>query len=172
MYGDGEYRLILRDSVGNQIWDQPSSTIVSAAMAPVILAPTIADAVELLGINDLIDAEALARANADSAEQTARIAADNAEIAARQAADTTLQTNIDNERTRALAAEAHLQTEIDALTPGGGSGAVIVQGGLGTVSTLLPTPGRVHILAWRDVDRVRHQQLGRGHRRLVCRGAG
>src|SRR5580765_8611613 len=53
-WGDGEYRLILRDAVGNLIWDQPATTIVSAAMAPVMLAPTIADAVHLLGIDDMI----------------------------------------------------------------------------------------------------------------------
>jgi hypothetical protein len=87
MYGDGDYRLVLNDSAGNLIWDQPSSTIVSAAMQPVISAPTTADAVNLLGINDLIAAEASARTSADSAEQTARIAADNAEASARAAAD-------------------------------------------------------------------------------------
>src|SRR4051812_17226097 len=50
VFGDGEYRVVLRDAVGNLIYDQLSSTIVSAAMAPVMLAPTIADAVSLLGL--------------------------------------------------------------------------------------------------------------------------
>jgi hypothetical protein len=44
MYGDGKYRLILRDAAGNEIWDIEATTIVSAAMAPVVEAPTIADA--------------------------------------------------------------------------------------------------------------------------------
>jgi hypothetical protein len=106
MYGDGDYRLVLNDAAGNLIWDQPSSTIVSAAMQPVISAPTIEDAVGLLGINDLIAAEASARAAADSAEAAARTAADNAEASARAAEDTTLQAAIDAETARAEAAEA------------------------------------------------------------------
>src|SRR3954470_6191883 len=101
MFGDGDYRLVLRDALGNLIFDQPATTIVSAAMAPVVSAPTIADAVDLLGLGDASASEAAARAAADSAEQTARINADNAEKAAREAADTTLQTNIDAEVARA-----------------------------------------------------------------------
>jgi hypothetical protein len=124
-WGDGEYRLILRDAAGNQVWDQPATTIVSAAMAPVVSAPTISDALELLGIDDLIAAEAAARSAADSAEQTARIAADTAETNARTAADTTLQANIDAEVARATAAEAALAG--GAL--GGGSGYANIAGG-------------------------------------------
>jgi len=105
MWGSGDYRLVLRDSVGNEIWDQPATTIVSAAMAPVVSAPTIADAVHQLGIDGLIATEAADRAAADSAEQTARMAA-----------DTTLQTNIDNEVTARTAGDANLQTQIDAIT--------------------------------------------------------
>ncbi len=108
MFGDGDFRLVLRDVLGNLIWDQPSTSIVSAAMAPVVSAPTIADAVDLLGLGDAAADEAAARAAADSAEQTARINGDNTEKAAREAADTTLQTNIDAEKTRAMAAEAAL----------------------------------------------------------------
>ncbi len=67
-------------------------------MEPVVSAPTIPDALNLLGVNALISAEATARSNADSAEQSARIAADNAITAAYTAADTTLQTNITNEQ--------------------------------------------------------------------------
>ena len=106
MYGDGDYRLVLNDAAGNLIWDQPSSTIVSAAMQPVISAPTIEDAVEMLGVNDLIAAEASARAAADSAEAAARTAADNAEAAARIASDGDLHTQIADEVARATAAEA------------------------------------------------------------------
>jgi hypothetical protein len=95
MYGDGDYRLILRDAAGNQVWDQPSSTIVSAAMQPVVSAPDLATARNLLGVDDAIAAEAAARSSADTAEQTARIAADTAETNARTAADANLQSQID-----------------------------------------------------------------------------
>jgi hypothetical protein len=131
MYGDGDYRLILRDALGSQIWDQPSSTFVSAAMEPVITAPTIADAVALLGIDDLIATEAAARAAADSAETSARVTE-----------DTLLQNAIAAEVTRAEAAETGLQTQIDAL-PGGATN--LVQGGQGDASSghvriTYPTP--------------------------------
>lgn len=108
MFGDGEYRLILKDVAGNQIWDQPSSTLVSAAMAPVIIAPTIAEAVRLLGIQALIDAEAAARAAADAAEANARAAADAAETARAEAAEAA-------ETARAEAAEAALSARIAVL---------------------------------------------------------
>jgi hypothetical protein len=87
MYGDGNYRLVLRDASGNLVWDQPSSTVISAAMFPVVSAPTIADANNLLGTSTLVNNEAAARAAADSAEANARIAADNAEATARANAD-------------------------------------------------------------------------------------
>ena len=123
MFGDGDYRLVLSDAAGNLVFDQWSSTIVSAAMQPVVSAPTIADAVNLLGIDALIAAEASARSAADSAEQSARIAADNAEATARANADTAetaraeaaenaLTTNLNAEIARAEAAEAALAAEI------------------------------------------------------------
>jgi len=104
LWGDGDYRLILRDAAGNLIWDIAATTLVSAAMYPVVSAPTIADAKVLLGIDGSIADEAAARAAADSAEQSARIAADNA-----------LQANIDAETARAEAAEAALDTRVTAL---------------------------------------------------------
>jgi hypothetical protein len=111
IYGDGTYRQILRDAAGNLVWDQLTDSLVSRAMAPVVAAPTIAEAQRLLGIGtDLAQAladETAARIAADNAEQAARIAADNAEQAARTAADTA-------ETSRAQAAEANLQSEIDA----------------------------------------------------------
>jgi hypothetical protein len=131
MYGDGDYRLILKDKLGNLIFDGPATTIVSAAMEPVVSAPTIPDALALLGVNALISAEATARSNADSAEQTARIAADNAEASARTAADTTLQTNITNEQGSRVAADNALQAQITALPPAV-TNAVTMQTGTGT----------------------------------------
>jgi hypothetical protein len=136
LYGDGEYRLILRDSVGNEIWDIEATTIVSAAMAPVVEAATISDALALLGVSDLIAAEATARSAADSAEQTARIAADNAEASTRAAADTTNATAISTETTRAMAAEAALAG--GALSGGTGyahvAGPNIIQWGAGSAT--------------------------------------
>jgi hypothetical protein len=93
LYGSGDYRLILRDAAGNLIYDQLSSTVVSDAMMPVVSAPTIADAQNLLGITGLATSAALA--SAISTEQTARIAADTAETNARTAADANLQSQID-----------------------------------------------------------------------------
>lgn len=118
VFGDGAYRCILRDSVGNLVFDQYSDTIVSAAMQPVMSAATIEDAVALLGIDDMIAAEAAARAAADSAEQTARIAADNA-----------LGARIDAETAARIAADDALNTRIDDLPSGGTPGVTGVQGG-------------------------------------------
>ncbi len=108
VYGDGLYRTILKDAAGNEIWDQPSSTLVSAAMAPVVIAPTIAEAVRLLGIQDLIDLEAVARAAADATEAAARAAADAAEAIARDAADAALSA-------AATASDTALSARISAL---------------------------------------------------------
>jgi hypothetical protein len=104
VFGDGAYRCVLRDSVGNLIFDQYSDTLVSAAMAPVVSAPTLEDAREALGITDAIADEAADRAAAIDAEATARTAA-----------DTTLQANIDAEETARIAGDATLQSDIDAL---------------------------------------------------------
>jgi hypothetical protein len=117
MYGSGDYRLIIRDAIGNEIADIEATTIVSAAMAPVVAAPTIADAVHQLGIDGLIATEAADRAAADSAEQSARMSA-----------DTTLQTNIDNEVTARTAGDANLQTQIDAITGAGTPAGVLPAG--------------------------------------------
>jgi hypothetical protein len=122
-WGDGDYRLVLSDAAGNLIWDQPATTVVSAAMASVVSAPTIAEAVALLGINDLIAAETAARVAADGAEQSARIAADNAEATTRANADTAeanariagdanSHTEVVNEYNRAYAAEQALAAQI------------------------------------------------------------
>lgn len=108
LYGDGLYRTILHDAAGNLIWDQPSSTLVSAAMAPVCIAIDLPTARAAMGITDAIAAEATARAAAVTAEATARAAADTAEATARAAADTVLTTALAAEVTRAKAAEAVL----------------------------------------------------------------
>jgi hypothetical protein len=109
---------VLSDVDGNLVWDQLSTTIVSSAMAPVVMAPTIAEAVRLLGIQDLIDAEATARSNADNALQGQINSKANqsdltAEINRAQAAETNLQNELNAEIARAEAAEANLQSQID-----------------------------------------------------------
>lgn len=110
LYGDGDFRLILRDAAGNLIWDQPATTIVSAAMQPVVAAPTIAAAQVLLGITGFATSSDLA--SAISTEQNARTAADTAETNARTAADTA-------ETNARTAADTNLQSQINAITAGG-----------------------------------------------------
>lgn len=155
IYGDGTYRLVVKDSEGNLIWDQPSNTLVSDAMAPVTIAPTIADALEILGVTDAIAtavaAEAAARATDITSVQTALTAEANARIAA----DTDIQTALTAEATERIAqdaaevtnrtaADANLQSQIDtgtALPPGmvtqtGSS----TSNGAGDFSVTLPVP--------------------------------
>jgi hypothetical protein len=137
MWGDGSYRLVLHDAAGNLIADFPATTLVSAAMYPVVNAPTIADAVSAMGIDTLISDEATARAAADAAEQNARIAADNnltASVVALQNGLAATNNNVTAETTRATNAENNLQTQVDNLTasvasgPAGG-GALTIQSG-------------------------------------------
>jgi len=104
IYGSGEYRVILRDADGNLIFDRNTTTIVSDAMAPVVDAPTIADALQLLGIQDLINAAVAAETTrAEAAEQALQTALNN-EISRAEAAESNLQSSIN-----------HLQSEIDAI---------------------------------------------------------
>jgi len=141
LYGDGAYRLVLRDALGNQIFDAVTSSVVSAAMLPVVQAATIPDAVVLLGIQALIDtsvaAEATLRAAADTALDTAIASA----ASAQSAVNTALTAAINAEVTRAEAAEAVLQGEIDTidtalgLLPTNAAGSVRV----GEFSTVSPS---------------------------------
>lgn len=115
IFGDGEYRLVLRDADGNLIYDQWTSCVVSDAMQPVVVAPTIADAVQLLGIQDMIDASVSAeQARAQSVEAGLATAINN-EVARATNAEATLTTNLNAEIARAEAAEANLQSQIDGL---------------------------------------------------------
>jgi hypothetical protein len=110
--------LVLKDAAGNLIADFPATTLVSAAMYPVVNAPTIADAVSAMGIDTLISDEATARAAADAAEQNARIAADNnltASVVALQNELAATNNNVTAETTRATDAENNLQTQVDNL---------------------------------------------------------
>jgi hypothetical protein len=120
VYGDGDYRLMLNDASGNLIWDQPSSTIVSAAMQPVMAAPTLAAAMQTLGVNAAIADEATARSEADST-LTNNL---NAEVVRAEAAESTLTTDLNNEVTRATAAENAITTQINGLLSVRGGEAV------------------------------------------------
>jgi hypothetical protein len=114
-YGDGAYRIRLRDALGNVVWDEPTDSLVSLAMVPVVSAATLAGARTALGVDTAIAAEATTRAAADTAEATARAAADttlttnlSSEATTRASADTTNATAISTETARAMAAEAAL----------------------------------------------------------------
>jgi hypothetical protein len=150
-WGDGDYRLVLNDAAGNLIWDQPATTIVSAAMEPVTSAPTISEAIQLLGIQDLVDtsvaAEASIRAAAITAEANARTAADttlqnniDGETANRGTADITLQNNINAEQARAEAAEAALQGNHDGLASQGIRAGSLTTDGEGNFSVSFSPP--------------------------------
>jgi hypothetical protein len=146
VFGDGVYRLVLHDAMGNLIFDQSSDTVVSAAMYPVVNG-SIANAQTLLGIDATaaadIAAETAARIAADNAEQTARIAADNAEATARSNADNGLTAGLNNEATTRANADTNLQNQINTITGGASTagiraGTVITDAGGGFTLTFTP----------------------------------
>ena len=138
IWGDGDYRVVLRDAEGNLVYDQPSSTLVSAAMVPVVRAPTIADAREALGINDVIGTET----DRAIAAEAALSAAIGAEITVRETNVADLQAALEAEAEERIAQDAALQTQIDALTPGMVSvaGGAASADGSGHVRVTFPTP--------------------------------
>jgi hypothetical protein len=152
MWGDGAYRLVVADVLGNPIADITATTLVSAAMYPVVNAPTIEDALDMLGVNTAISDEAAARAAADAAETNARIAEDTylqSEITNLQVVVDTVNNNLGTEINRAVAAETDLQTQVDTLAntvATGPVGATIIQGGIATLDidghfrVTFPTP--------------------------------
>src|SRR5215472_4585806 len=105
IFGDGDYRAVLKDADGNLIYDQWTSSVISDAMQPVVRAATIADALNLLGVTAAIQTETDRATNAES----------------------TLTTNLNNEITRATNEETNLQNQINTLT-GGGSTAILPAG--------------------------------------------
>jgi hypothetical protein len=101
---------VLKDSAGNTVWDKQASTLVSVAMAPVVIAPDLATARAALGIDGLIGAEttrALAAEAALASSQAgfASAASVTAETARAEAAEAA-------EVARATAAEAELANSI------------------------------------------------------------
>jgi uncharacterized membrane protein len=122
IYGDGAYRTVLRAADGTLVWDQPSFTYISVAMAPVVGAPTIAEARRLLGIDDSIQAET---DRAEAAEGVLRTQI-TAETARAEGIEAGLRTDLNAEIARATAAENALNTRMN--------GIQTCQGGVATVS--------------------------------------
>ena len=125
VWGDGDYQLVLSDAQGNQVSSFLATSLVSAAMYPVVTAPDIPTALAVLGITGMLDAETEARGAAITEEAETRRTFDEALAAeieyiwdvdntntppggAAQQADAVLQANIDAERLRAEDAEAAL----------------------------------------------------------------
>jgi hypothetical protein len=119
IWADGDYQIQLNDAAGNMIFNVPASTIISAAMYPVVSAPSIPDAVAALGIGDLIAVETSARVAADNTEATTRLEVD-ADLHTLINAEVTDRTNADNtEKNERVTEDLTLQAQIDALTSGG-----------------------------------------------------
>lgn len=95
IYGDGDYRLVLRDVNGLLVYDQLTDSVISDAMLPVVGAATIDDAVAALGLTDLVQ------------DETDRATA----------AESTLTTNLNAEITRATTAEAAFANAVTANNP-------------------------------------------------------
>lgn len=115
IWGDGLYRTILRDAAGNLIWDQMSTTVVSSAMEAFALAPTIADALNQLGVQDLIDASVAVETNRATAAEAALGTRIDNEIARATAAETALGARIDAETAARIAADNALSDRIDGI---------------------------------------------------------
>jgi hypothetical protein len=136
IYASGIVRMILHDAAGNLIFDQPSNTLVSNAMAPVCIAVDLPTARTAMGITAAIATETSARITADAATLATAVADIAVETTRAEAAEATNATAIATERTRALAAEAALGAHG---TPTWQSGSAITSGG-GTVTVTFGTP--------------------------------
>jgi hypothetical protein len=132
LWGDGLYRTVLRDAAGNLIWDQESTTVVSAAMEAFVLAPTIADALNQLGVQDLIDTSVAVETNRATAAEAALGTRIDNEVTRATNAETALGTRIDAETAARIAADNALSDRIDA---GGAAATGFVQLRNGTAST-------------------------------------
>jgi hypothetical protein len=133
IWADGDYQIQLNDAAGNLIFNVPASTIISAAMYPVVSAPSIPDAVAALGIGDLIAVETSARVAADNTEAATRLEVD-ADLHTLINAEVTDRTNADNtEKNERVTEDLTLQAQIDALSMSG-SPATYAQAGRWTLN--------------------------------------
>lgn len=143
MFGDGDYRMVLTDAQGNLIWDQPSTTAISAAMYPVVSAPTLSGALDTMGVTAAIQAEATARAAQDNNLQTyidqflplsgGTITAGGSLILAHDGflpLEAVAQEQLNAEAAQRTSADASLQGQINTLS---GSPHPYIQGGIATI---------------------------------------
>jgi hypothetical protein len=115
IYGSGDYRLIVQDVYGELVFDAETSSIVSAAMQPVVSAPTIAEAQRLLGIDPNLDALVAAeQARALTAEANLQTQITN-EVNRATAQEGALAGQIAAESTSRSTADTNLQNEINAI---------------------------------------------------------
>lgn len=116
MWGDGDYQLELHDAAGTLIWSAPSTTVVSAAMYPAVSAPTVADALNYLGVTSAISgavaAEATIRANADTTIQANL----DAFITAQVSYDTLAAQTVTDWVTYMQIEDANLQAQINTIS--------------------------------------------------------
>jgi hypothetical protein len=132
VFGDGLYRLVIRDAGGAQIFDGLASSLSSTAMAPVLDAATLASARDEMGVTVAIAAAVLAETQrAEGAEST--------EAGARLSVDVALQAQRNHDIAYVNSQDAGLQAQIDALP---GAGFTNVKGGLAQVD------GTGHVRLW------------------------
>jgi len=140
MWGTGDYQLQLNDAAGNLIWSVPSTAFVSSAMLPVTTAPTIADALNVLGVNTAISTAVAAEASTRSTADASLTTAINATDAALQTETDSRIQNDDLEIAARTNADTNLQAQINTLT--GGTPTFFIQGG---VSALVGATGLKHV---------------------------
>jgi hypothetical protein len=140
IYASGAVRMILTDALGNLVFDKPSNTLVSTAMAPVCLAPDIPTAQSLLGI--VSSATTLAALTSGLTAETTRAEAAEAgllgsivlEQTTRANAATSLTASITAETARAEAAEAAIAGSTAKTGSGGPTSSS------GHIRVTFPTP--------------------------------
>lgn len=115
VWGDGDYRFIVRDNTGQLVYDQVTSVVDLSTFA------TMAE------VNAAVQAET----NRATAAENALGGRITAEVNRAEAAENTLTTNLNSEIARAEAAEANLQSEITAL----GTSTQLIQMGYGNTSS-------------------------------------
>lgn len=135
-WGDGAYRVVLQDANGVQVFDETSDTIVSAAMAPVVGASTLADARQAMGVTGAIQAET-DRAVAAEGNLQSQI---TQEISDRSSQDAGLYNGLTTEIARAEAAEANLQSQISGMSGTGMKSGSATTDGTGHITVVYGTP--------------------------------
>jgi hypothetical protein len=126
MWGDGDYQLELHDAAGTLIWSAPSTTVVSAAMYPVVSAPTTTDAMNALGVPAAIATAVAAEAAARSAEIASATGAVQANLDASNAAQAEWNATAAEVSSNLAAYDLGLQAQISALA---GSPVEVAHGG-------------------------------------------